>query len=106
MVAQWRSDGRLLFGNSVAPLLISPQGYCKSTFCRRILPDELTWGYTDNLQLQEKRQVMQAMSQQLLINLDEFNQISPRTIANSMRRLLQHCVAEQNIGLMLRRRAL
>ena len=89
MVAQWRSDGRQLFGNSVAPLLISPQGYCKSTFCRRILPDELTWGYTDNLQLQEKRQVMQAMSQQLLINLDEFNQISPNIQQGFLKNIIQ-----------------
>lgn len=89
MVAQWRSDGRQLFGNSVAPLLISPQGYCKSTFCRRILPDELAWGYTDNLQLQEKRQVMQAMSQQLLINLDEFNQISPGIQQGFLKNIIQ-----------------
>lgn len=89
MVAQWRSDGRQLFGNSVAPLLISPQGYCKSTFCRRILPDELAWGYTDNLQLQEKRQVMQAMSQQLLINLDEFNQISPSIQQGFLKNIIQ-----------------
>ena len=89
MVAQWRSDGRQLFGNSVAPLLISPQGYCKSTFCRRLLPDKLAWGYTDNLQLQEKRQVMQAMSQQLLINLDEFNQISPSIQQGFLKNIIQ-----------------
>ena len=39
MVAQWIGKDRR-YGNSVAPLLISPQGYNKSTFCRRILPPE------------------------------------------------------------------
>lgn len=35
-------------------------------------------GYNDNLVLSEKRQVLQAMCQSLVINLDEFNQISPQ----------------------------
>ena len=33
----------------------------------------------DNLQMDDKRQVLQQMAQMLLINLDEFNQISPKT---------------------------
>ena len=44
-----------------------------------MLPPELSWGYTGNLQLDDKRQVLQQMAQMLLINLDEFNQISPHT---------------------------
>ena len=78
MVDQWSGGVFRQYGNSVAPLLISKQGYNKSTFCRRLLPPELQWGYNDNLVLSEKRQVYQAMSQFLLINLDEFNQISPQ----------------------------
>lgn len=78
MVDQWRGINHRLYGNSVAPLLISKQGFNKSTFCRRLIPQELQWGYTDNLVLSEKRQVYQAMAQTLLINLDEFNQISPQ----------------------------
>ena len=78
MVAQWTGRNRR-YGNSVAPLLISSQGYNKSTFCRSLLPEQLQWGYMDNLSLDEKRPVLQAMSQMLLINLDEFNQISART---------------------------
>ncbi|MBQ6195766.1 MAG: DUF3874 domain-containing protein, partial [Prevotella sp.] len=35
--------------------------------------------YTGNLQMEDKKQVLQQMAQMLLINLDEFNQISPRT---------------------------
>lgn len=89
MVNQWRRLPRRLYGNSVAPLLISPQGYNKSTFCRRLIPDELAWGYNDNLLLSEKRQVLQAMSQFLLINLDEFNQISPAVQQGFLKNLIQ-----------------
>ena len=67
------------FGNSIVPLLISQQGYHKSTFCRSLLPPELVkWGYKDNLSVAEERPVYQAMAQRLLINLDEFNRISPK----------------------------
>lgn len=89
MVSQWQNQPSRLYGNSVAPLLISPQGYHKSTFCRRLLPDALKWGYTDSLTLSDRRQVMLAMSQQLLINLDEFNQISPRVQQGFLKNVIQ-----------------
>lgn len=89
MVSQWQNQPSRLYGNSVAPLLISPQGYHKSTFCRRMLPDVLKWGYTDSLTLSDRRQVMLAMSQQLLINLDEFNQISPRVQQGFLKNVIQ-----------------
>lgn len=89
MVQQWRALPGRLYGNSVAPLLISRQGYNKSTFCRRLLPPELQWGYTDSLTMSEKRQVLQAMSQFLLINLDEFNQISPQLQQGFLKNLIQ-----------------
>lgn len=89
MVNQWQNQSSRLYGNSVAPLLISPQGYNKSTFCRRLLPDALKWGYTDSLALSDRRQVMLAMSQQLLINLDEFNQISPRVQQGFLKNIIQ-----------------
>ena len=89
MVDQWRQISGRQYGNSVAPLLISKQGFNKSTFCRRLLPQELQWGYNDNLILTEKRQVLQAMSQFLLINLDEFNQISPKVQQGFLKNLIQ-----------------
>ena len=89
MVGQWRGINHRLYGNSVAPLLISKQGFNKSTFCRRLIPQELQWGYTDNLVLSEKRQVYQAMAQTLLINLDEFNQISPQVQQGFLKNLIQ-----------------
>ena len=89
MVDQWRGYSHRQYGNSVSPLLISKQGYNKSTFCRRLLPPELQWGYSDNLILSEKRQVYQAMAQFMVINLDEFNQISPQVQQGFLKNLIQ-----------------
>ena len=89
MVNQWRSYSHRKYGNSVAPLLISKQGYNKSTFCRSLVPPELQWGYNDNLVLSEKRQVLQAMYQALLLNLDEFNQISPQVQQGFLKNIIQ-----------------
>ncbi len=89
MVDQWRSTYRRQYGNSTMPLLISKQGFNKSTFCRRLVPPFLSWGYNDNLILSEKRQVLQGMAQFLLVNLDEFNQISPQVQQGFLKNLLQ-----------------
>jgi hypothetical protein len=79
MVHQWQVGNQAKYGNQAVPLLISTQGYNKSTFCEQLLPPELSFGYTGNLQIDDKKQVLQQMAQMLLINLDEFNQISPKT---------------------------
>ena len=79
MVHQWQVSSQAKYGNQAVPLLISTQGYNKSTFCEQLLPPELSFGYTGNLQIDDKKQVLQQMAQMLLINLDEFNQISPKT---------------------------
>jgi len=89
MVAQWTGRNRR-YGNAVVPLLISAQGMHKSTFCRNLLPPKLrSWGYTDNLSLAEERPVHLAMSQMLLINLDEFNRISPQKQQGFLKNILQ-----------------
>ena len=88
MVAQWMM-ARQEYGNSVVPLLISPQGDGKTTFCRNILPKELRWGFLENLDVSEKRQTLQAMHNFLLINLDEFNQISPKLQEGFLKNVIQ-----------------
>ena len=88
MVAQWVGKN-CRYGNSIAPLLISRQGYNKSTFCKSLLPPDLQWGYNDSLVLSEKKAVLQAMSQFLLVNLDEFNQISPKVQEGFLKNLIQ-----------------
>ena len=88
MVAQWLGKNQR-YGNSVAPLLISEQGNNKSTFCRQLLPEYLQWGYNDSLVISERKQTLLAMSQFLLINLDEFNQISPRIQEGFLKNIIQ-----------------
>lgn len=87
-VAQWMGSNHR-YGNSIVPLLISPQGYRKSTFCKNLLPPELRWGYTDNLLLENKKEVFYAMSSLLLINLDEFNKISPSVQQGFLKNVIQ-----------------
>ena len=89
MVAQWQGRDRR-YGNAIVPLLISNQGMHKSAFCRQLLPPELrSWGYMDNLSLAEERPVHLAMSQMLIINLDEFNRISPQKQQGFLKNILQ-----------------
>lgn len=88
MVAQWLGKN-FRYGNAMVPLLISKQGYNKSTFCKSLIPYDLQWGYNDNLVLSERKSVLQAMSQFLLINLDEFNQISPAIQDGFLKNLVQ-----------------
>ena len=89
MVAQWLGRDRR-YGNALVPLLVSAQGMHKSAFCRSLLPPELRkWGYTDNLSLAEERPVHLAMSQMLLINLDEFNRISPQKQQGFLKNIVQ-----------------
>ena len=88
MVAQWMGLDAT-HGNSVALLLISRQGYKKSTFCKRLLPKELQWGYNDNLVISEKQNTLRAMSQSLLINIDEFNALPAKTQEGFLKNIMQ-----------------
>ena len=88
MVAQWL--GRIGdYGNSIVPLLVSPQGDGKSTFCRQLLPKELRWGFIENLDIKEKRQTLQAMHNFLLISIDEFNQLSAKIQEGFLKNIIQ-----------------
>ena len=88
MVAQWMGLDTA-HGNSVAPLLISRQGYRKSTFCKRLLPEALQWGYNDNLVISEKQNTLRAMTQSLLINIDEFNTLSAKMQDGFLKNVMQ-----------------
>ncbi len=77
MVHQWQVSNHAKYGNQTVPLLISTQGWNKTTFCEQLLPPELRWGYTGNQLMEDKNVVLQQMAKMLLINLDEFNLITP-----------------------------
>ena len=88
MVAQWMGYNSR-YGNSIVPLLVAPQGYHKSTFCRQLLPQDLRWGYLDNLKFDNQKLVMQSMVDFLLINIDEFNSISKKTQEGFLKNTIQ-----------------
>lgn len=75
MVAHWRGMGNKKHANSTSPLLIGPQAYRKSTFCRLILPPCLQAYYTDSIDFSRKRDAELYLNRFLLINMDEFDQI-------------------------------
>ena len=75
MVAHWLGRDKQ-HGNATTPILVGPQGYRKSTFCRILLPPELRFGYTDSLDFSSKRDAERYLGRFFLVNIDEFDQIS------------------------------
>ena len=88
MVAQWmKLDGQC--ANAMAPLLISTeQGRCKSTFCSILLPEELQGFYIDKFDLSSESGCEQKLSLFGLINMDEFDRYSVRSMA-TLKNLMQ-----------------
>ena len=91
MVAHWRGLDRQ-HGNNTSPLLVGPQGFRKSTFCRILLPPELRFGYMDSLDFKSKQEAERYLGRFFLINIDEFDQISV-TQQGFLKHLLQKPVA-------------
>ncbi len=77
MVAHWRGNTDKKYANSVSPLLVGAQGTRKSSFCRNMVPPELRAYYTDNIDFSRKRDAELYLNRFALINIDEFDQISP-----------------------------
>lgn len=88
VVAQWKGKSTM-YGNSVAPIIIGRQGWHKSTFCRQLLPPELSFGYTDQLDFGSKRDIDLTIKHYLLVNVDEFDQLTRRTQNGNLKNLLQ-----------------
>lgn len=87
MVAQWIFNDEL-HANSTALVLIGPQGYRKSTFCKLLLPPELRDYYKEHLDLGKKKEAEEAITRFALINLDEFDSLS-HTNHNYLKHLMQ-----------------
>ena len=76
MAAHWRQMDKL-HGNECVPLLIGPQGCGKTTFFTRLLPEPLREYFMDHLDLSNQFSKNMALTNNLLVNLDEFDAIRP-----------------------------
>ena len=80
VAAQW--SGQMdRCANAIAPMLISArQGMGKSTFCCQLVPESLADYYTDSFDLNSQAGCEQKLSLFGLINLDEYDKLSPRKL--------------------------
>ena len=74
MVAHWLGMDRE-HGNAVVPLLIGHQGCGKTTFASQLLPPVLRAYYNDKVDFRTEGDIMSALSNFALINIDEFDSL-------------------------------
>ena len=92
MVSQWRSGRDALYGAQMVLMLVGGQGTRKSTFMRMLLPRELMPFYIDRIDFANKKEALRALSRFLLINIDEYDQVSKAQTA-----FLKHLIQRTDV---------
>lgn len=75
MMVQWMGRN-MLYGNSIMPVLIGPQGCGKTTFCKRLVPDELSEYFNDQISFKTEKDINSALTRYVLVIVDEFDSLS------------------------------
>ena len=86
VVAHWLQADQL-HANEVVPTFIGAQGCGKSTFCRLLLPEHLREYFLDHVNLGNKFDKEMALTNNLLVNIDELDQV-PRSKQAELKQLL------------------
>ncbi len=92
MVSQWCSGQYAMYGAQMVLMLVGGQGTRKSTFMRMLLPRELMPYYIDRIDFVNKKEALRALSRFLLINIDEYDQISKSQTA-----FLKHLIQRTDV---------
>ncbi len=92
MVSQWMSGSNAMYGAQMVLMLVGGQGTRKSTFMRMLLPRELMAFYIDRIDFTNKKEATRALSRFLLINIDEYDQISKAQTA-----FLKHLIQRTDV---------
>lgn len=90
-VAHWLQMDSL-HGNELVPTFIGEQGCGKSTFCRLLLPSHLRQYYLDHVNLANKFDKEMALTNNLIVNIDELDQVRRSRQAELKQLLSKSCV--------------
>ena len=92
MVSQWRAGRDAMYGAQMVLMLVGGQGTRKSTFMRMLLPKELMPFYIDRIDFANRKEALRALSRFLLINIDEYDQVSKSQMA-----FLKHLIQRTDV---------
>ncbi len=92
MVSQWRAGKDALYGAQMVLMMVGAQGTRKSSFMRMLLPKELMPFYIDRIDFTNRKEALRALSRFLLINIDEYDQVSKAQTA-----FLKHLIQRTDV---------